>query len=61
MSDHWLQDSINQAGVVATASAKGAGNALLIGIVPLISFGLLLVITTVIVAAPIKIINRLVK
>jgi len=56
-----LQDSVNQAGVVASASASAAGNALLIGIVPLISFGILVSITVLLVAAPIKLVQGLVK
>ena len=56
-----IQDTANQAGAVAKASTHAAFKASMIGIVPILEFGVLIALTIMIVAVPIKIVNRLVK
>lgn len=56
-----LQDTADQAGAVAKASTEAALRATLIGIVPIMQFGLLIALTILVVAVPVKLINRLVK
>jgi hypothetical protein len=56
-----IQDTANQAGAVAKASTQAAFKASMIGIVPILEFGVLIALTIMIVAVPIKIVNRLVK
>jgi len=56
-----LQDTANQATAVATASTKAAVSATLIGVIPILEFGLLIALTILVVSVPLKIVNRLVK
>jgi len=56
-----LQDEANVAGAVATASTKAAVRATLIGVIPIVEFGLVIAITLLVVALPLKIVRRWVK
>jgi len=56
-----FQDDINTAGKVAEASTTAMVRATLIGVVPLVEFGALIALTLLIVAVPVKLVNRLVK
>ncbi len=56
-----LQDDVNTAGKVATAATTATVRATLIGIVPIVEFGLLIALTILVVSVPIKLINRVVN
>lgn len=56
-----LQDDVNTAGKVASAATTATVRATLIGVVPIIEFGLLIALTILVVAVPIKLVNRLVE
>lgn len=56
-----LQDTANQATVVAKASVESALAATLIGIVPILSFGLLIALSILVVSVPVKLVGRLVR
>lgn len=56
MSD--LQDEVNAAGMVAKASSKAMFRAVLIGAVPIVEFGILISLTLLIVALPLKLMRR---
>ena len=56
-----LQDTANQATVVAKASVESALAATLIGIVPILSFGLLIALSILVVSVPVKVVGRLVR
>jgi len=55
-----LQDTANQAGAIAKASTDAALRATFIGIIPILEFGLLIAITLLVVAVPIKIIKKVI-
>ena len=56
-----LQDEANVAGAVAAASTKAAMSAVLIGVIPIIEFGLILALTMVVVAAPVRIVRGYIR
>ena len=56
-----LQDEANLAGAVATASTKAAMRAVLIGVIPIIEFGLIIALTMIVVAAPVKLVQRSIR
>jgi len=56
-----FQDDVNTAGKVANAATTATVRATLIGIVPIVEFGLLIALTILVVAVPIKLVNRLVE
>ena len=56
-----LQDEANIAGAVATASTKAAMRAVLIGVIPIIEFGLIIALTMIVVAAPVKLVKRSIR
>jgi|TARA_R100000655_G_scaffold103595_2_gene150154 hypothetical protein len=56
-----LQDEANIAGAVATASTKAAMRAVLIGVIPIIEFGLIIALTMIVVAAPVKLVQRSIR
>lgn len=56
-----LQDDVNLAGGVAEAATRATVRATLIGVVPILEFGLLIALTILVVSVPLKIVNRLVK
>ena len=56
MSD--FQHEIDAAGAVASASTKAMGRAALIGIIPILEFGLLIAVSILVVSIPIKLIKR---
>ena len=56
-----LQEEVNVAGAVATASTKAAIRATLIGVVPIVEFGLVIALTLMVVALPLKIVERWAK
>ena len=56
-----LQDDVNTAGAIASAATKATFRAGLIGVVPIVEFGLLVALTLIVVSVPLKIVNRLVK
>ena len=53
-----LQDEVNAAGMVASASSKAMFRAVLIGVVPIVEFGILISLTLLIVALPLKLMRR---
>ncbi len=53
-----LQEEVNAAGAVAKASSKAMARATLIGIIPIIEFGLLISLTLLVVALPMKLLRR---
>lgn len=55
-----LQDDVNTAGKVASAATTATVRATLIGVVPIIEFGLLIALTLLVVSVPLKVINRVV-
>ena len=59
MTDKTLQDEINLAAAVASASTKAAVRSVAIGIIPILEFGLIIALTIMVVAAPVKIIQRM--
>ena len=56
-----LQDEANVAGAVAAASTKAAMRAVLIGVIPIIEFGLIIALTMVVVAAPVRLVRRSIR
>lgn len=52
-----LQDDVNTAGKVASAATSATIRATLIGVVPIIEFGLLIALTILVVAVPIKLVR----
>lgn len=56
-----LQDDVNAAGKVAEAATKATLRAGLIGVLPIIEFGLLVALTLVVVSVPLKLVNRVVN
>lgn len=56
-----LQEEANIAGAVATASTKAAIRAVAIGVIPIIEFGLVIALTMIVVAAPVKIVQAFVR
>ena len=56
MSD--FQDEINLAGGIATASTKAMGRAALIGVFPILEFGLLIAASLLVVSIPIRLLKR---
>lgn len=56
-----LQDDVNAAGKVAEAATKATLRAGLIGVLPIIEFGLLVALTLVVVSVPLKLVNRVVE
>jgi len=56
-----LQDDINTAGKIGEAATKATFRAALIGVVPIVEFGLLVAITLLVVSVPLKIIQRVVE
>lgn len=53
-----LQDDINTAGKVAEAATSATIRATLIGVLPILEFGLLVALTLVVVSVPLKIVKR---
>ena len=53
-----LQDDVNTAGKVAEAATSATIRATLIGVLPILEFGLLIALTLVVVAVPLKIVKR---
>ena len=56
-----LQEEANIAGAVATASTKAAIRAVAIGVIPIIEFGLIIALTMVVVAAPVRIVRSMIR
>ena len=56
-----LQDDVNAAGKIAEAATKATLRAGLIGVLPIIEFGLLVALTLVVVSVPLKLVNRVVN
>lgn len=56
-----LQDDVNLAGGVASAATRATVRATLIGVVPIIEFGLLIALTILVVSVPIKLVKMVVK
>ena len=56
-----LQEEVNVAGAVAKASTKAAVRATLIGVIPIVEFGLIIALTLIVVALPLKIVERWTK
>jgi hypothetical protein len=53
-----LQDDVNTAGKVAEAATSATIRATLIGVLPILEFGLLVALTLVVVSVPLKIVKR---
>lgn len=53
-----LQDDVNTAGKVASAATSATVRATLIGVLPILEFGLLVALTLVVVSVPLKIVKR---
>jgi hypothetical protein len=58
MTEDTFQDEINLAGSIATASTKAMGRAALIGVIPILEFGLLIAASLLIVSIPIRLLKR---
>jgi hypothetical protein len=56
-----FQDDVNAAGKVAEAATTATLRAALIGVLPIIEFGLLVALTLVVVSVPLKLVNRVVN
>ena len=56
-----LQDEANVAGAVAYASTKAAVRAVAIGVIPIIEFGLIIALTMIVVAAPVRLVQRAIR
>ncbi len=54
-----FEDDVKSAVVVAEASTRAGIRALMIGTIPIVEFGLLVVVATVLVSAPLRILRRL--
>lgn len=55
-----LQDDVNTAGKVASAATSATVRATLIGVLPILEFGLLVAITLLVVSVPLTIVKRVV-
>ena len=56
--DPSIQDEANLAAAVAKASTKAAIRSVAIGVVPILEFGLIIALTIMVVAAPVKLVQR---
>lgn len=55
-----FQDDVNAAGWIAKGSTRAMIRAGMVGIVPIVEFGLLIALTLIVVALPIKLIRRVI-
>ena len=53
-----FQEEVDSAGKVASASTKAMTRALMIGIIPIIEFGILVSVSLLVVSIPIRLLKR---
>ena len=58
VKDMTFEDELKSSVVVAEASTKAFSRALLVGVVPIIEFGVLIALTALIVALPAKLLRK---